>query len=159
MKIAWGFGSMLGLVGSLALAAACNTEDAPDENVGGGGTGGTGGAGCTIDNQGSAGAIGTSTAVPASGSWCPTDGLEVCSGPNPGFTTLTLPDGGMTTASIQSRCVANAWQNEEVEECEPSNHPGCNIPARFTDGACCTAVRYCYDAVCDGERWWTNGER
>jgi hypothetical protein len=152
MRWTWGFGVVM------ALAAACNTDDtsdAPDDGVGGSGSGGTGGDGCTIDNHGSAGAVAISTVVPPAGSWCPSDGLEICTGRDPGFPGVVLPDGGLGDSPIRSRCVANAWENSDVGECEPVTHPGCNIPARFTDGACCTAVRNCFEAFCDGERWWT----
>jgi hypothetical protein len=153
MRWAWGFGAVI------ALAAACNTDetsDAPDDGVGGSGSGGTGSGGCTIDNHGSAGAVAISTVVPPAGSWCPSDGLEVCTDMVPGTFPWIVSDGGVSDSPpISSRCVGNAWENTEVDACAPESHPGCNIPARFTDGACCTAVRYCFDSFCDGERWWT----
>lgn len=134
-----------------------DTSDAPETGVGGSGGAGAGGAGgCTIDNHGSAGAVAIDAAVPPEGSWCPTEGLEVCTDGVAGRFPVVVSDGGIIDPPpTRSRCVDNAWQNIEVDACEPSVHPGCNIPARFTDGACCTAMRYCSESFCDGERWWT----
>src|SRR5690242_11428328 len=91
MRWAWGWGILI------ALAAACNTDeaiDAPEDGVGGsGGAGGSGG--CTIDNFGSAGAVAISTVVPPAGSWCPNDGLEVCTDGDRGTFPGVLPDGGL----------------------------------------------------------------
>jgi hypothetical protein len=157
VKRAWGIGAA---VAALAWVAACNTDDSsdvPDVGVGGSaGAGGSGSGGCTLDTLGSAGAVSISTIVPPEGSWCPSDGVEICTDGVLGTFPLVLSDGGVIDPPpTRSRCVDNAWENTEVDACERASHPGCNIPARFTDGACCTAVRYCFEAFCDGERWWT----
>lgn len=157
-------GKLLILAGTLALVAACKAEDVLDQNVGDaapGGSGGSGGA-CQYDDWSiaMAGAVYELPEVPAAGSWCPRDGIEICTdrGPDAAQPALASDAGPSEPNGVVSRCSSNAWQTVAGATCENTNE-NCNVfNYREYDGQCCSHLRNCRRGFCDGERWWTRRE-
>lgn len=148
---------------ALALTSACKDEDDLLENAGDASPGGAGGASgvCEYDDWriAMAGAVHHDPQVPASGSWCPRDGIEICTDPGWNPEAAAVPDGGVVRPpGVISRCVGGAWQTVADTTCESTPH-NCNVfNYREYDGKCCTYLRNCERAFCDGERWWTRRE-
>jgi hypothetical protein len=147
---------------ALVVAAACAVDDESNENVRDtSGAGGSGGVACEFDDwrTSMAGAVFYSPVSPDSGSWCPRDQLEVCTRRAPSALTNNTSafDAGPSGDSegTISRCVGNAWQTVAGSTCEAENE-NCNVfNHREYDGQCCSHLRNCERAFCDGERWWT----
>ncbi|HTV17351.1 MAG TPA: hypothetical protein VMG12_01730 [Polyangiaceae bacterium] len=148
----------------LGLIVACKGDDVLDENVGGGssGSGGSGGAACQYDDWriAMAGAVFELPVAPAGGSWCPRDGIEVCT---EGYASSTASDAGASEpGGVLSRCSGNVWQTVADATCQNTRNAAdenCNVfNYREYDGQCCSLLRNCEEAFCDGERWWTRRE-
>src|SRR5690606_4197872 len=119
---------------TLALALACREDDDLLENTGGtapGGSGGSGGATCEYDDWriAMAGAVHEDAEVPRPGSWCPRDGVEICTDPGwaAGEPRVPASDGGPSfPPGVVSRCVGQAWQTIAGASCEAENE-NCNV--------------------------------
>jgi hypothetical protein len=153
----------LGFLGVVLALAACADDEASDRGVVAAGTGGDGrggGGGCQYDLKGRGGAIHIDPVVPEPGSWCPEEGLELCTDRKEGSFPLdpeAVNDAGrpIDPAGVLTRCINSAWQLVADAECE-SPYYECNVfDYREYDAQCCIEVRNCERAFCDGTRWWT----
>jgi hypothetical protein len=148
----------------MAVIAACEASSDPLENTGDAspdGAGGSGTATCEFDDWRSsmAGAVHHDPVAPTPGSWCPRDGIEICTdralGTIPNDEAFVSDAGRpLDPPGVVSRCVGSAWQTVAGSTCEAENH-NCNVfNYRDYEGQCCEHARNCERAFCDGERWW-----